>query len=246
MKKPLLFVLQIWEGDIQQAVKLARLLANIRGEDNPSELADALLVYRRDCPESRKIEQLLTDAFGTLHVFRSTRAEVGWSGGPNGVWCDMMQHLAIQHKSRKWSYELALTTEADTVPLVKDWEQRLITAWRAAKERNYLNLVVAGCWAPIGEHECGHINGNMLVDPMLGTMDYSLIGCRETVGWDTWFAPVFKRLGWADIPEIRNLYRETKVSSDKIDSLVDKGCVWLHGIKDESALDWARANLVVK
>jgi len=243
MNKPLLFVLQVYEGDIGQATKLARLLADIRGDDNPCPEADALLAYRRDCAQSHKLEALLEDAFGTLRVFRSSRREVGFPGGPNGLWCDTLQHIAVQQAHKAWEYEVALTTEADAVPLVQEWAARLLVAWRRAKDIKG-KVVVAGHWLPTGEHECGHINGNCLVDTLLATMDPAFVGCAEQVAWDTWFALKFKALGWANIPEIRSLYRENNLQPDKVEHLVGNGCAWLHGIKDESTLVWARRNLV--
>lgn len=233
----LLYVLQVYSGDVPDGVEIARLHADLCA-GTPYPDVDALVVHRRDCPRPQEIEELLASAFGRVMVYRSKRHETGFPAGPNGVWCDMMQHIAAMHRSKEWSYDCVLTTEADAVPLVLNWPQRLLAAWDRAES------MVAGCWHPNGEHRVGHINGNALFDPMTVTLDPRLAGCSTRVAWDTYLANVFHQLGWEDIPEIRNLYRARNVESFVFEHLLRDDCVWLHGVKDSTARDWVRRRLV--
>lgn len=233
----LLYALQVYSGDVADGVEVARLHANICAGTQYQDV-DALIVHRRDCPRPREIEELLSSAFGRVMVYRSKRHETGFPAGPNGVWCDMMQHVAAMHRSKEWSYDSVLTTEADAIPLVLDWPQRLLAAWDRAES------MVAGCWHPNGEHRVGHINGNALFDPLTVTLDPRLAGCSTRVAWDTYLASVFHQLGWEDIPEIRNLYQARNVEPFVLEHLLRDGCAWLHGVKDTTARDWVRRRLV--
>ena len=233
----LLYALQVYSGDVSDGVEVARLHADICA-GTPYRDVDALVVHRRDCARPREIEELLSSAFKKVMVYRSKRHETGFPAGPNGVWCDMMQHIAAMHRSREWSYDAVLTTEADAIPLVLDWPQRLLSAWDRAES------AVAGCWHPNGEHRVGHINGNALFHPMVVTMDHRLAGCSTRVAWDTYLANVFHQLGWEDIPEIRNLYQARNVEPFVFEHLLRNDCVWLHGVKDSTARDWVRRRLV--
>lgn len=240
MSRPLLFALQVYSGDIEQAVRLSKLLADIQEPLGLNKSADAMVVYRRDCPPDKRLERNLEDCFGTLHRYTTARREIGFPGGPNGMWCDLMQQLVLMEKRRGLHWEAVLTTEADAVPTSSDWAEKLLSAWR--RER----VKVAGHLLPNGEWPCGHINGNALFCPTIAAGSPQLVGCSATRAWDTWFAPVFEALGWTDIPEIRSIYRKNGISHEEVAKLVAEGCSWLHGVKDNSAQDWARINLVDK
>lgn len=234
--KTFLYALQVYNEEIPQAIKIARLLADMAGDQHFGG-ADCCLVYRRDCPENKKLENILAESFETVHVHRSSRREVGFPGGPNGVWCDLMDHSANQHSSKKWGYKFILTTEVDAVPVAKDWQEKLIAEW----DKDYS---VAGCWHDSGEHKVGHINGNAMFHPMISRMSSKFIGCGEHQAWDTWFADEFARIGWKKTKLIQNLYRKKELSEKEFDGLVKSGCVWLHGVKDDSALNLVRKKIL--
>lgn len=234
MNQPLLYALQVYEPELPSALDLARLHEELCG-GVPYSGVDALVVYRRDCPRSIELETILERVFPMVQVHVTKRRETGFPAGPNGVWCDLMQHLAFLVKIGRLKSQCVLTTEVDAIPLSKDWPQRLLTAWTRA------NKSIVGCWHPTGEHKVGHINGNALFDPALASKTPRLIGCPEWAAWDTYFARLFSGIGWADIPEIRNLYRATNLSANDLEKLVKDGCVWLHGVKDDSAKKWVRA-----
>lgn len=230
--KTFLYALQVYQDEIPQAIKIARLLSELAGDEHFAH-ADCCIVYRKDCPASKKLENLLAESFETVHVHRSARREVGFPAGANGMWCDLMDYSANQHFKKKWNYKFILTTEADALPISKDWQEKLIAQW----DRDYS---VVGCWHENGEHEVGHINGNALFNPLISRMSPKFMGCAEYQAWDTWFAAEFHRLGWKKTQAIRNLYRKKNLTLKEFEVLVKSGCVWLHGVKDDSALNLVR------
>ena len=230
----LLYALQVYSGDLEMAIDTARLHEELC-DGVPYADVDAMVVYRRDCPRSNELEAIIGRAFASVKIHVTKRRETGFPAGPNGVWCDLIQHLAFLAKTGQLPSKCVLTTEADAIPLSHDWPQRLISAW----ERE--NKPVVGCWHPTGEHKVGHINGNAMFDVNIANLNSRLVGCPEWVAWDTYFGHLFSDLGWADIPEIRNLYRATGLLPQELEKLKDFGCVWLHGVKDDSARKWVRA-----
>lgn len=239
-KKPkkLLLALQAYEGDVADVAQVARLLTDIQdGETHPS--ADLLLVYRRDCKPRPELTLYCQQAFDQVHVHVTRPREVGYPAGPNGVWCDTMQHCLSMHKTGKWDYEAIFTTEGDTIPLATDWAEKLLFEWRDSE------VPVLGRWMPSGEHDCGHINGNALFHPRLSEM-IPIESCSARKAWDTNFAKMFHRLGWCQTELIHNWYQKKSATSWEIQKVADSGAVWLHGIKDGSARKWARKALLAK
>jgi hypothetical protein len=231
MSAPLLYALQVYDGDITDALAVARLHEKIcEFNGHRYSNTDCILVYRRDCPPDRVMERILSECFRSFSVLRGSRRETGFPAGPNGLWCDLMQNIAQLYASKKLDCECVLTTEADAVPLVVDWDQKLLEAWRRE------NAKVCGHWLPNGDFACGHINGNALFDPSIAKLSPKFVGCDSAKAWDSWFAPDFKALGWADTPEIRSIYRKARISPELMETLRSKGCVWLHGIKGDSAV----------
>ncbi len=234
----LLYAIQIYKDEIPQAIRVARLIADL-ADGLPSNTADACIVYRFDCPVSTKLKETLEEAFEVVHVYRSTRKETGYPAGANGVWCDFMDHCAFMHRARRWAYDCVLTTEVDAVPLAKDWQERLLSRWDGKS-------LVKGHWINNGDFDCGHINGNALFAVDTFARSSKFLGAPADKGWDTWFAPEMKRLGWEDIKEIRSLFRRKDLNEKEWNELVKDGCVWLHGFKDDSALEMAKKKLLNK
>lgn len=229
-EKRFLLAIQFWEQDKKQALRLAKLLTQLRPEGY--DIVDLALVHRFDCepPKAREFE----DFFKNIYVLGTTRRETGHPGGCNGMWHDLMDQSYYLHKNNQWEYEFLLTTEADSCPLIVDWDEKLMAAW--LREPG----VVMGHW--IKQHSTvGHINGNALFDPCLTSMSQRLIGTPHNKSWDTWHAPLFKKLGWADIPEIRSHYDSKNFDSKIYDDLAKAGCVWLHGYKDDSLFKFIQA-----
>ena len=112
MNKPLLYALQIYDAEIDNAMKIAELHSDICG-GNRYEDVDVLVVYRRDCPQNKRLELKMSEYFDHVSSYRTTRRETVFPAGPNGVWCDLMQHIAQRHKKKQLNCQCVLTTEAD-------------------------------------------------------------------------------------------------------------------------------------
>jgi hypothetical protein len=234
--KKLLLCLQVWEGDIEDGEKLLRLLADISGERR-YKFVDLALIVRHDCRQfSTRLVQRMEEVFDKVWLRKCKRKETGYPGGCNGLWHDVIQWSSELHRSKSMDYAALLTTEADACPLAADWDSRLLAAWTNADKP------VAGCWLDSGK-EFGHINGNAMFDPRIFDLHPKLLGCSAAYPWDIEQAEIFKKLGWADIPEIRSDWQLGTISAERLTEL-SKTVAWLHGVKDSSARDWAKKNLV--
>jgi hypothetical protein len=238
MNKPLLYALQIREEDMPWAIRNAKLHRSFRPHQK-YEFADCMIVYRKDCPRNEELENLLSESFDSVSIYRVKRKASGHPAGPNAMWCDLMQELYSLKKRGLLRAECVLTTEADAIPVILDWDSSLVEAWRRE------NVRVAGHHLDHGDHDCGHINGNALFMPDIVRLSSKLVGCSDYRSWDTWLAPVFESLGWADIPEIRNWYGKKNITESELSLAVERGCSWLHGVKDDSAASiverWAKS-----
>jgi hypothetical protein len=234
--KKMLIALQMWEGDVAETARVARLLSDIQDGD-PNLHADLLLVYRRDCKPRAELTSYCLSGFDQVHEYVTRRRETGFPAGPNGMWCDLMQYCLIQHKKGAWDYECILTTEGDAIPLCRNWAEVLLKEWHDAK------ALVVGCWMNSGEHSCGHINGNALFHPRISEMA-AITSCPAHRAWDTEFALMFSRLGWKHTNAIVNRYQAKTITDAEMQEILDAGAAWLHGVKDDSARKWARRNLL--
>jgi hypothetical protein len=229
----ILLCLQAWEGDISQAEDLAHLLCDLSPKRSPYLCADIALVTRFDCrPFNKKVLARLEQCFENVHEHVGSRRETGWPGGCNALWFSTIFWSAQMLRDKRFTYPVLFTTEADSCPLVQDWDQQLFAEWNKAEK------VVVGDWLDSGSDECGHINGNMLVDSDIATMDSKLIGCDANQAWDTVLAPTFKRLGWYDTPLIHSIWNTETLPDAEIKKLSEDKVVWLHGIKDSSVRDY--------
>jgi len=229
----LLICIQAWEGDIVQAENLAHVLCDLSPKRSPYLHADIALITRFDCrPFNKKVLSRLEEAFEHVYQHVGERRETGWPAGCNALWFSTISWSAGMVRNRKFSYPVLLTTEADACPLVADWDQQLFAEWNKAKKS------VVGDWLDSGSDECGHINGNMMVDSSIFDMDYKLVGCDGNQAWDTVLAPTFKRLGWYDTPLIHSMWKTETLPNSEIEKLTKDGVVWLHGVKDSSVQDY--------
>lgn len=240
---PLLYVLQVYGNEIERAHKLAHLHQRICSKVGKKYTPDvvAVLAYRRDCPRNDKLEKSLAESFEAVSIFRSSRRETGFPGGSNGLWCGFMSEFASLPASLRMQVLCALTTEVDAFPLTVDWPERLLSEWVSVNRIR--KVCVMGHWLSIGDFSCGHINGNALFDPHIVSRDASFIGCSTNRAWDTQFAPHFKRHGWKPTSLIQSWYREVKVSDSRLRRAIERRCVWLHGIKDDSVIRFLESEL---
>ena len=235
--KKLLICLQVYSDDIVAGETLLKTIIKL-SEGARFHDADIALVHRFDCrPFDPVIVGRLQEHFDKVWVRRTRRKEIGYPGGSNGVWHDVMHWVYEMHKSRVMDYEAVLTTEADACMLSNDWTTQLLEEYRASKCK------IVGFWHDSGIEGVGHINGNAMFDPRLVEESSSLIGCLQTHAWDIFHARLFEQIGWYKSSKIYSMWQTKTLPDIVIESLHESGCVWLHGVKDFSVQRWALDNL---
>lgn len=233
MKRGLLNM-QFWAGDRDQAMRVMRLAADMRTHHDSRY--DVLLSARFDCGHDRHSVEHLARKFNVF-TFVCPRQAVGWPDGCNNLWLGSMHHIHDMVASKQMpGYHWVLCLESDDVPLNRDWLEALHQEWKD------IGLFVVGNVLP---YPGPHVNGNCL---MSGSMDF--LGWLRKLkkvpagGWDYSLSKQFQMWGWADTPLIRSIWGTETLSKQDIETYHQSGCRLLHGVKDASALEWARRNLI--
>lgn len=226
--------LQYWAGDREAAFELARLLADVEKQRN--ERAVFVFVHRRDAaPPPLPVLDRLRAKFAGVVVVAGTDPRTGYPDGCNGLWADTIKYLRgipEELQGARW----ALTFEADCVPMVRDWIEQLV----AKLDKNGANIQ--------GSYQAAnpHINGNLAVRvdrDVLQQIHGVNLQVPKEVAWDYWSYSRFQLIGTGDPDAIRSGWNTKKAHPSRLDELVEHGFVFLHGVKDESALRWAKSRL---
>lgn len=229
----LLLALQFWENDRAQAMKVARLIADL--EPRHSEAADFLFVSRFDCTHDKKTLDYVSRKFNVYsHISR--RRETGWPGGCNGLFFGTMDYVYSVSVAKRFPvYKAILTFEADCIPLVPNWISEISREWDRAQPAK---MVGAYQTNPLG-----HINGNALFSGDLKFLKHltrNIGGCSPMGGWDFMLRHEFKRLGWKDSRMFRSWWGYPTTSQETYEQLLREQVVVFHGCKDSSALECVR------
>lgn len=155
--------------------------------------------------------------------------------GPNTVAFNLIREAA---EGLEWARgaKCILLMEPDCVPVARDWIDQLSDEWDRAAG---MGKLVLGHWRK--EHG-GHVNGNLLFSPDLARK--ISIGRVPRRPWDIAVAPLIEPI-CAKTGLIKNLYRRTSVSAEEMQtpSCGNKPPVLIHGVRDQSAWDYAKAKL---
>lgn len=246
MKKTLpsnkiLIVLQFWDGDKAQAMKLARLLADL--EDTHSVQADFLFVARFDSHHDTNAVRYVSRRFNT-HTHTSRRRGVGWPCGCNSLFFGGLEW--VYHKMNAGQiphYRGVLILGADSVPLEKDWISTMLAGWSKVNKKKKVYL--AGAMAEAGGRV--HINGDCIL--LSGDLDFlkwlavTVGDVSVAAGWDWILSEEFASWGWADFSFVKSLWRKPTFTEAEWTIYKDAGVSWVHGVKDDSLLEIARKNL---
>jgi hypothetical protein len=133
--------------------------------------------------------------------------------------------------------------EADGAPLRKGWIEEISRSWDAAQRVKPVRIF--GPLIDAGVKDAGnqHINGNCLVSGdhfFLHWFTRKLGGCTPRAGWDWILAPQFKRMGWADCPQMKSWWHCPGVTEDQYTTLLDQGVCYLHGCKTDDVISHVR------
>lgn len=239
----ILLVIPFWSGDRLAAMGLADLLDDI--QPSHSEDIDILFVARFDCPQvdATRIKRISRKFNIMTHI--SKRRETGWPAGCSGIFFGAMEFIYHKMVAGKIpGYKAIYICGADTIPLSRDCFAYLHRQWDSLSSRK--PLCMAGALVPDGGKE--HINGDCcLLSGGLSFLKWlvqDVGGMKVPVGWDYGLAGDFKARGWANIPGIISLWNTPTMSAIDAEVWAKRGVIWLHGVKDDSLLQYARRVLV--
>ena len=234
----MLIVLQYWRGDEQQALSLARFLADIE----PHRRDDVILILARawNCPlsaEATKVREHCAKKMRTI-LLQSGVERSGHPDGCYGLWAGTVGRLYQLHRDGvlPWDFATVATFEADGWPVRRDWIARLKASHARTLERG---LRITGA---VMDEPMPHVNGNMVMELSVWGDFPSLHTCTPQVAWDVLHAQVLMPLA-RPCNVIRNEYGTRDWTAGCL-SAVAREAAWVHGVKDDSVAEivrgWAR------
>jgi hypothetical protein len=228
VKPRLLLVLQFFPGDRALAMELAKLWADL--EPRPNKNVEVLLAARFDTKADSRVAAYLSRKF-QVHTFVGRRRAQGWPFGCNELWHDIAAYVYERIVAKLWPpFDVMLTTEADSVPLVPGWTDKLLAEW------DRRGVCVMGHLTT--QYIVWHVNGNAMFsckEPFLRAVIHEG-GCDARVGWDVAMTKTFQRWGQADSVVIRSFWRGPPFTHELLDTLLAGGAVFYHGIKTDQGI----------
>ena len=228
----IVLAIQYWSGDREASMRNVRRIV----DNEPAFRKDfeMCFVSRFDCEHDLETIEYAKSRF-RVSVHTSARRGTGWPTGCNDLVGDLLQHSVGQVKNGEWAKVSALfLMEGDCIPIHREWLSRLSDEW-SATEREWKWL--SGKWHATGG-PVGHVNGNMLIHPMIAHFIPSIAGTRANMAWDCAWAPAFKP-HWRAGNFIENLYQQTAIPRATLESLSATGKVLIHGVIDLSVEKYA-------
>ena len=226
--KKLLLVLQCCPLDQQQAMSLARLIADI--EPRVSEYADIMLAHRFDSIPDKTSRDYVARKFSQVHTWVGTNKATGWPAGPNSLFLEAYGHYVTRHRQKKWGYAAMLAIEPDCCPLQANWLRLLWEDWHSSDQ------LVLGALCPLPRE---HLNGNMLISHEYLAQNKGFQSCPVEWGWDYYHRKSLMKHGRATNLIVSD-YARKHITCDEVNSLRKSGACLLHGVKDDSAQICAR------
>lgn len=234
----ILIVIPYWEGDRVAAISLSHLLADL--QPSHSEEFDIVFVGRWDTKPIKPTTIAYVSRKFNVFQHESKRRETGWPMGCNGLFFGSLEFCYHMMDAGKIPhYKAIFICAGDSVPVSRGCFDYLHRQWdKLSAEKS---LSVAGALIP-GEHE--HINGDCcLLSGDLGFLKWlvkDVGGIKVRAGWDWVLAPDFEQRGWADLPGVVSLWQTPTMSEETAAGWVKRGIVWIHGVKDDSLIKFAR------
>lgn len=238
-----MIVLLFWEGDKKQAMKLARLLADL--EDTHSDKADFVFVSRFDCKQDQDTIKYVSRKFN-VYSYTSKGRGVGWPAGCNSIFFSLLEWAYFKMEAGQIPhYRGLLNLASDGGPLRKDW----INYFHEASQREHVFVSGALLKDPDPARDHDHINGDCcLLSTEFRFLKWLVKTSRSSsliAGWDWYLANPFKGWGWKNLPGVKSVWRKPEPFSLKDwEHEIREGTVWYHGVKDGSLIDLARKKLL--
>lgn len=232
----LLLCLQLSPVDAPAAVQLAELIVDIENAHPAACRPSWLICYRKDTPLIRvhEIEMKLCNYYDTVWLAMAKEYANGWPAGSNAQWRSAMRDVLQLAALGETDCAGVLTFEPDCVPMRTDWIDVLDQAYAERTKPIVGNL-----------HE-DHINGNAIF-PVSAIKDWpQLLETPPSIAWDYFHREKILQEA-QDTPFIIQFYRSKQLTEEAFNNLEKAGerPALLHGIKDDSARNFAR-NAYVK
>jgi len=230
----IILALQFHNADKPQAMRLARLIADL--EEIPRDDVEFLFVARYDTEQDADTMEYVRKKFPRVSAFTSTTRLTGWPQGPNALVKDLL--LSLDHRT---AVDGVLLIEPDCVPLSRHWLNILFDEWgKAILDRK----VMLGAWRNSGAPG-GHINGNAIIisalPSWLRSCGFEFAQVDQLNAWDCAISP-WVREHWATTGRIKNRFQSHNATEDDLltPDVGDEQPVLVHGYKDDSAYNLAR------
>ena len=245
----MILALQYYEGDMYNAMKLARLLADI--EKVPRKDVLLALICQPGTPFDNRVKRAIchcSKKFSVIHVVSKYGAK-GWADGSGQLWTGTMEYFHDQWKRREVSFDSIFTFDGgDGVPLCIDWINRLKKEWARARLKGKLVMgtKITGKGKnrpkPGGFHD--HINANMVLLLSIWDKYPSLhhiplgASLKKHNTLDQYHADVLLSEALVSTV-ICSKWNHTGLTLDIMRDCA-RNSAWLHGYKDFCATDVAR------
>jgi hypothetical protein len=228
----LLLALQFWDGDKALVNRLARFIA----DNELQKRSDVGVIFcpRFDANVDVEVVEHVKQKFAHVEVHTCRRrGATGHPYGCNEVVHDLFmlfQGRCLRDKDYLGKVDGVYLMEGDLVPMCRDWLDRVLAEWAAARADGKL---VLGAWQPEHTPPMGHINGNLIFSPDLASKISGMEGCAPHAGWDVYHASKLVPVAMRS-KIMLNLYKVTEVTEKAV-----AGSTMVHGVKDDSAWEIA-------
>jgi hypothetical protein len=242
----MVLALQYYVTDMERAMSLARLLADLE----PKFRDDVLLglVCQPGTPFMSTVKDTIIHCsrkFPVEHVCSRFGAK-GWADGTGQLWRGTMSHFYGKWQSGELRHDCIFTFDGcDGVPLHNNWIDLLMGEHDHTRKQG---KSVTGVLTIDRFHQ-PHINGNLILDFVLfgafpSLHDTPLGATRDNNNptWDVYHAPVFMANASAS-SVVRNDWNSTGVTIDMMNRSAEHS-IWLHGYKDHWLRTMARERLL--
>ena len=230
--------LQFWSGDMPQAMRLAKLIADLE----PVRRDDVTFAFcpRFDCNDGWPAAiEAVRSKFPTM-VCQSDPTTTGHPNGSNGMWASIFAQLARQWQEGTLYRPAVFFCEPDGCPLNRDWINILKREHKRAVRAG--KAVTGALTGDRIESDYPHINGSMLVNLSVWADHPSLAATPKDQAWDLFHGDLLLSLA-RPTSWIKNVYGAVDWSPGVLDAL-SKDVGWLSSTKDDSAVDWAERSLI--
>jgi hypothetical protein len=222
--KKILILIQYYDRDFEQAVKLLNLTRRFL-ELRPENPILVRMIRRADSTKK------LPDEVVKTHTTKSKA--VGYPLGCNGMAYDIM--------CTPWEADAVVLWEADDCPMALDWMEKL-QLWVESLYRLQPNWEVSGA---LITDPIPHINGNLIFRPgIMKRVVLPYMGNYHGQAWDIFYyrnRPVYQKNAHA-CPLIESVWKTETAPKEWLKARWGK-LIYIHGIKDDSALKFVSDNL---